>query len=587
MLAVETARIVIVDTDVSTNPNYTSLAAALNAEHGTLTQALEIHARASSGIPDNREISTQGIVTTATSDLTIIFEAGYTLDVTANKNYFYGIRILSDHVTLRGKGGRLKVNNNGYISTFGIYSSGHSTGAKVIIENMSIQGEMTGNTNNYGIVTYNTDTIHVIRNNVITGFVGHDAFGLFLYYGNFSYNNTVVGNQTGIRLINPTGELYNNISVNNVVGDFYKWQTFDGVATGHNISFDGSSPDVAYQNKIVQFLDPRNNDYSLHSNDIVALDQGIDLSTASYPLTTDHDNNIRNGAWDIGAYSLDLLTFDTDNDGMSDRWEQSYGLDPLINDAQGDGDNDNLNNIAEYQNGSSPLLADSDFDGVNDGNEVTAGTSPIINNIVRTIIVDTDASTNPDYTSLASAIDALQGILTQPIEIRARASSITPDIHEITTEGIATNETSDLTIIFETGYSLNIIANKNYFYWIKILSDHVTLRGEGGQLKVKNNGYTAVYGIYSSEHSPGTKVIIENMTIQGEMTGNTNNYGIKTYSANAIHIIRNNVVTGFVGHDAFGLYLYYGNYSYNNTVVGNQTGVRFINPAGDWGLQER
>ena len=47
---------------------------------------------------------------------------------------------------------------------------------------------------------------------------------------------------------------------------------------------------------------------------------------------------------------------DDDQDGMPDSYENTYGLNPLINDAAGDNDSDGVNNLAEYQRGSNPVL---------------------------------------------------------------------------------------------------------------------------------------------------------------------------------------------------------------------------------------
>ena len=48
---------------------------------------------------------------------------------------------------------------------------------------------------------------------------------------------------------------------------------------------------------------------------------------------------------------------DDDNDGMSDVWEERYGLDPLTDDAALDADGDGVSNLDEYTAGSDPLAA--------------------------------------------------------------------------------------------------------------------------------------------------------------------------------------------------------------------------------------
>lgn len=48
---------------------------------------------------------------------------------------------------------------------------------------------------------------------------------------------------------------------------------------------------------------------------------------------------------------------DDDDDGMPDEWENTYGLNPLVDDAQADNDNDGIRNIDEYNAGTNPTLA--------------------------------------------------------------------------------------------------------------------------------------------------------------------------------------------------------------------------------------
>jgi hypothetical protein len=61
---------------------------------------------------------------------------------------------------------------------------------------------------------------------------------------------------------------------------------------------------------------------------------------------------------------------DTDGDGMTDLFEQRYGLDPLVNDADEDKDLDELTNLEEYENRTQPDNADSDGDGISDFEEL-------------------------------------------------------------------------------------------------------------------------------------------------------------------------------------------------------------------------
>ncbi|MEJ2040544.1 MAG: fibronectin type III domain-containing protein [Desulfosarcinaceae bacterium] len=47
---------------------------------------------------------------------------------------------------------------------------------------------------------------------------------------------------------------------------------------------------------------------------------------------------------------------DDDGDGMTDLWEQQYGLDPLVDDADQDFDGDGLTNLEEFESGSDPSV---------------------------------------------------------------------------------------------------------------------------------------------------------------------------------------------------------------------------------------
>jgi chitinase len=48
---------------------------------------------------------------------------------------------------------------------------------------------------------------------------------------------------------------------------------------------------------------------------------------------------------------------DDDNDGMTDAWEEAYGLDPFTNDADLDADGDGLTNLSEFQANTNPVTA--------------------------------------------------------------------------------------------------------------------------------------------------------------------------------------------------------------------------------------
>lgn len=77
----------------------------------------------------------------------------------------------------------------------------------------------------------------------------------------------------------------------------------------------------------------------------------------------------------LAGFDNPLFT-DADKDGMDDAWEIAHGLNPALDDRNGDVDGDGLTNLAEFLFGSKPNLADSDGDGLADAQERTLGTNP-------------------------------------------------------------------------------------------------------------------------------------------------------------------------------------------------------------------
>ena len=73
------------------------------------------------------------------------------------------------------------------------------------------------------------------------------------------------------------------------------------------------------------------------------------------------------------SYPIAIVALhDNDNDGLSNYWEDKFGLDKNdAADAAIDSDNDGLTNLAEYQAKTDPLLMDTDNDGLSDGDEIT------------------------------------------------------------------------------------------------------------------------------------------------------------------------------------------------------------------------
>lgn len=78
-----------------------------------------------------------------------------------------------------------------------------------------------------------------------------------------------------------------------------------------------------------------------------------------------------------GSISFEIVSPDSDNDGLPDDWEKEHFGD-LDQAADGDYDEDDLSNLGEYQHGTDPTNPDTDSDQMHDGWEVTYGLDPLV-----------------------------------------------------------------------------------------------------------------------------------------------------------------------------------------------------------------
>lgn len=103
-----------------------------------------------------------------------------------------------------------------------------------------------------------------------------------------------------------------------------------------------------------------------------------------------HDHADNNSLATVGqlkyVFSFSLQNWDSDSDGLADRWEITYFPD-LSTDGTTDYDGDGLTNAEELANNTLPNNADSDDDGTNDGSEIAAGTDPFTPDNAAVVIV--------------------------------------------------------------------------------------------------------------------------------------------------------------------------------------------------------
>ncbi len=106
----------------------------------------------------------------------------------------------------------------------------------------------------------------------------------------------------------------------------------------------------------------------------------------------------------VGWFTVSILAkgegFDTDGDGMPDAWEDSMGLNPLVDDRNGDPDGDMIINILEMKYGLDPLNSDTDDDGLPDNYELKYGFDPKETN---------NADLDPDEDGDSNMVEYLQG----------------------------------------------------------------------------------------------------------------------------------------------------------------------------------
>ena len=103
------------------------------------------------------------------------------------------------------------------------------------------------------------------------------------------------------------------------------------------------------------------------------------------------------------------LFVDADKDGMDDNWESTHGLNPAVNDRDGDLDGDGLTNIQEYILGTNPNSNDSNGDGTGDGQEVDSNGLGIAWQLYYFGHTGVDPNADPDGDGISNLNEYLTG----------------------------------------------------------------------------------------------------------------------------------------------------------------------------------
>lgn len=236
------------------------------------------------------------------------------------------------------------------------------------------------------------------------------------------------------------------------------------------------------------------------------------------------------GNWSITkiTVSIDLdwksPYLDTDSDGMPDRWEEKYGLNRLVNDADLDYDQDSFTNLEEYQSGWDPT------------------------HHALTLYVDDDASANGD-----GSVEFPLNTISQAIEQAVAGDTI------LVLEG---DYPENLGLVMKDG--VDLISELGY-------QSTIGLEGTGfidGANYSTISGFTIINPLGNAEaiRCLGTSPTIYNNVIIPSVEGAA---GIRVADSSSARIYNNTIIDAYIGIEIDSA----SPVIMNNTVVRNTLGI--------------
>ncbi|MBI2425866.1 MAG: putative Ig domain-containing protein [Candidatus Hydrogenedentes bacterium] len=160
----------------------------------------------------------------------------------------------------------------------------------------------------------------------------------------------------------------------NISNNFVPLEFPAGTAVGTFSTVDEDATDTYVYTLVSGAGDTHNASFTINGS--------VLLTAVEFPASASGPRSIRVQSRDaLGAIvqqaiALTVADDDTDDDGLSDRWE--LGNFGNLNSAPGDdADNDGLTNLREFQLQTNPNAPDSDDDGVSDMDETSVGSDPV------------------------------------------------------------------------------------------------------------------------------------------------------------------------------------------------------------------